>query len=105
VAFFQTKLADNVFVNLEAEAAGGLAKGVREAGNAEVSPEMAFINVAKTAGLMAAAFSARVGPILKQAQGAKMDVSFGIKVAQDGAVMVSSQTGIGQFHVTLHYGG
>lgn len=105
VAFFQTKLADNVFVNLEAEASGALAKGRGEAGNADVTPETAFINVAKTAGLMAAAFSARVSPILKQAPGAKMDVVFGIKSDQGGNVMVSSFTNGGQFMVTLHFGG
>lgn len=105
MAFFQTKLAENVFVNLEAEAAGGLAKSRGEGQNAEITPEAAFLNVAKTAGLMAAAFSARVGPILKQAPGTKMDVVFGIKSDQGGNVMVSSFTNGGQFMVTLHFGG
>lgn len=103
MAFFQTKLADNVFVNLEAEAAGGMAKG-RAEGGGDITPEGAFLAVAKTAGLMAAAFSARVGPILKQSNGAKMDVQFCIKSDSAGNVMISANQGVGQFVCTLHFG-
>ncbi len=104
MAFFQTKLADNVFINLESEAQGGLSKTKGE-GNADTSitPENAFLNICKTMGLVSAAMAARVGPVLKQTN-TKLDIQFGIKTDPAGNVMIPAQTVNGQFMCILRLG-
>jgi hypothetical protein len=104
LAFFATKLADNVFINIEAEAAGGLAKSRGEGGKDDsITPENAFINICKTMGLVSAAMAARVGPVLKQTN-TKLDLQFGIKTDPAGNVMVPAQSVNGQFMCTLKLG-
>lgn len=104
MAFFQTKLAENVMINIESEVAGGLSKTKGEKGtDMSITPENAFMNICKTMGLVSAAMAARIGPVLKQTN-TKLDVQFGIKTDPSGNVMVPSQSSNGQFQCTLRLG-
>lgn len=100
--FFKTQLNDSTWVLLEAEASQAFTKSALEGG--DMSPETAFLNVAKVSAQIASAVAASLRPVIKANPGFEVEMSFALKSDGGGNVMIATQPTNGQFHLNLRLG-
>jgi hypothetical protein len=101
MAQYITKLGDTE-IFMEAAAAGGLSKGSSKAN--EGNPLKAASNMIKTAVQVSAALSRELAPMAR-GTGAGVEVTFAVRANSTGLVMVSENSSVGQFKVTVKIGG
>ncbi len=99
MAFFTTQVTDDVMLLIEAETTGAFSKSDLEI---KPNPLMAFLNSVDAVAKLGTAFSDGLSPTMESA-GCDVEVLFGIKVDGNGSVMISKESNVCQFQVTMKF--